>query len=133
MASTWNGPADNALVPQRTILEILATTPSKELPQADQNNIHHLQAFYASCTDEDLVDRQGLEPLLDVVKEIVGAWRGEASFEASSGGIVVQNSEASGALAARKGKKHSGPWDPKTKKDRLTNTLMYLHSRGSSS
>ncbi|KAL8292016.1 hypothetical protein RQP46_001482 [Phenoliferia psychrophenolica] len=112
----------------RTILEILDTPVSKDLPQADQNNIHHLQSFYASCIDEDLVDRQGLAPLLDVVKEIVGAWRGDAKVAAGPDGVFVQQAEA-GSLLTKKGKKHSGPWDPKTKKDRLTNTLMYLHSR----
>lgn len=112
--------------PQRTILEILDTPASKSLPEADQVNIDHLQSFWASCLDEDLIDRQGLTPLLDVVKEVVAAWRGTAVVESGADGVLVQQVEEDWTRAAKKGKK----WDPKTKRDRLTAALTFLHSRG---
>ncbi|KAK4700963.1 hypothetical protein P7C70_g5275, partial [Phenoliferia sp. Uapishka_3] len=113
---------------KRTIMEVLATTPSKDLSKSDQTNIYHLQEFYASCLDEDLIDRQGIEPLVDVVKEVVGAWRGSPKVITRNQEIFGED-EYSSASKGRKGKKHPSPWDPKTKRDRLTNTLMYLHSR----
>ena len=105
---------------QRIINSILSTPPSSSLPSADLTNLNHLRSFHESCLDENLIDRQGLAPLLDVVKEVVGAWRGE-----SAGGLVQQVSGME--WIAKKGK---GRWDKETRKDRLTAALMFLHSRG---
>ncbi|SCV69812.1 BQ2448_1206 [Microbotryum intermedium] len=106
---------------KRVIMDVLATSESslKEMDEADQRNIAHLQDFWASCLDEDLHDRQGLEPLLDLVEQAVRAWRGSSS---PSDKDVQQSMFQDQMLKKPK-------WDDKTKKDRLTASLMYLHSR----
>jgi endothelin-converting enzyme len=130
MGRSWTQANPDFDSPQRIILEILSKTPSKSLPTADQNNINHLRTFWSSCHDEDVIDDQGLAPLLDVVEEIIAAWRGEPTTPPSKAAEFVQQAvrEDGWAEAEKVGKK----WDPKTKKDRLTAALMFLHSRGTS-
>lgn len=43
--------------------------------KADVQNLHDLNTFYASCMDEDALDRRGSKPLLEVVDEVVGIWQ----------------------------------------------------------
>ncbi|KAI5481088.1 endothelin-converting enzyme, metalloendopeptidase [Pseudohyphozyma bogoriensis] len=104
---------------KRIILSIIEDPISPDLPEADKDNINHLKAHYSSCLDEDTIDAAGIEPLLDVVKEIVAAWRGEA--------IVGPRATEDGQVVMYK--KPSGRYDPKTRRTRLTSAFSYLHSR----
>lgn len=66
------------------------------------------------------------------MEEIVGAWRGapsklEDTIESDQAGQLAWGADV--LKSKKKGKK----WDPETKRDRLTNALMYMHSRGASS
>ncbi|KAM0749064.1 zincin [Meredithblackwellia eburnea MCA 4105] len=106
---------------KRTILEIINAPIPKDLSTADQTNLKHIKSFWGSCLDEDLLDRQGLAPLLDVVNEVLGAWRGTSAISASD---FVHQGEEKQVSATKKSK-----WDPKTARARLTATLTYLHSR----
>lgn len=74
--------------------------------QADRDNLKSLNRFYASCMDEDALDRKGSEPLVKIVKEVVASWQG-------SQGLAGQASSGS-------------------RLQRLTDTLLFLHSRGQS-
>ncbi|ORY60370.1 hypothetical protein BCR35DRAFT_355234 [Leucosporidium creatinivorum] len=113
---------------KRIILEVLDRPVDHSLPEADQTNLANLRSFWSSCLDEDRIDRQGLDPLLDVVQEVVGAWRGEAKkYEQEE--FVEQQGQLAWNTEMLKSKKKSKKLDPKTKKERLTNALMYLHSR----
>ncbi|SCZ89621.1 BZ3500_MvSof-1268-A1-R1_Chr9g10493 [Microbotryum saponariae] len=107
---------------KRVIMDVLATSESslKKMDEADQRNIAHLQDFWASCLDEDLHDRQGLDPLMDLVEQAVSAWRGSSA----SADKIDQDSMFQDEMLKKP------KWDEKTKKDRMTASLMYLHSRG---
>lgn len=95
--------------------------PSSDLSPADASNLAILQDFWTSCNDQQAIEDVGLAPFLEVVDEIVSAWRGTNK---ATVGLTVQGHDV-----ASKPKK--GPrWDPHTAVDRLTNALTYLHSRG---
>lgn len=113
---------------KRIILEVLDRPVDHSLPEADQTNLATLRNFWSSCLDEDRIDRQGLDPLLEVVQEVVGAWRGEVKEHEQE--TVEQQGQLAWNPEMLKHNKKGKKWDPKTKKERLTNALMYLHSRG---
>ncbi|KAK4051442.1 hypothetical protein OIV83_002926 [Microbotryomycetes sp. JL201] len=107
----------------RIILDIIssASQPTSEISpsDADKTNLAHLRTFWDSCLDEDRIDRQGLEPLLAVIEQVVKAWRGSDHLVDS---MAVQQQQQAFFASSKK-------WDPETKRDRLTSTLSYLHSR----
>ncbi|GAA5991957.1 hypothetical protein JCM11641_002023 [Rhodosporidiobolus odoratus] len=121
---------------KRIIRAVIDAAPDPSLPEADQRNLAHLRSFWNSCTDESKIAKQGQKPLLDVVEEAMSAWRGDAH--------VLDEEEVDFLLQAEieldfgGGKKGHGKkekmskkrWDPKTKTQRLTDALMFLHSRG---
>lgn len=72
---------------------------------ADRQNLKDLNAFFGMCMDEDALDRRGSEPLLETAKEVLDAFRGSAD------------------------PKHHGD---SSKRQRLTSTLLLLHSKGKS-
>ncbi|GAA6019798.1 hypothetical protein JCM10207_003699 [Rhodosporidiobolus poonsookiae] len=114
---------------KRIIRDIIDAERDTSLPLADQTNLAHLRSFWASCIDEDAIEKQGAKPLLDVVAEVVDFWRGEKvhGLEDVNGGLVLQ---LDNTLAHKKHKKGDSKWDPKTKRERLTHALSFLHSRG---
>ena len=95
---------------QRLVQSILAEAPSSTLPVADQRNLETLRTFYGSCMADTALEKEGEKPLVDMVKHLVNIWRGkkQTSFQ-------IQSAD--------------GRWDPETRKERLTSTLLYLHSR----
>ncbi|GAA5842860.1 hypothetical protein JCM11251_005829 [Rhodosporidiobolus azoricus] len=118
---------------KRIIRDIINAAPDSSLPQADQNNLAHLRAFWQSCTDEEGLDKQGSKPLFDLVDEVISAWRGEHSLEEDEEDelLFIQPIGEEFISHKKKGKapKRGGKWDPKTKRERLTNALTLLHSR----
>lgn len=100
----------------KDILKRILETPIEELiptlgdqsdaaKQADRDNLKDLNDFYTSCMDEDALDRKGSAPLLQVVEEVLSAWRGNGETALSS---------------------------ERTRQQRLTDTLLLLHSKGES-
>lgn len=71
--------------------------------EADRQNLKDLNGFYTSCMDEDALDRMGSAPLVTVVEEVLSAWR-----------------EKGDAMAFKTG----------DRQQRLTDTLLLLHSKG---
>ncbi|GAA5902051.1 hypothetical protein JCM6882_000177 [Rhodosporidiobolus microsporus] len=118
---------------KRIIRDIINAAPASSLPQADQTNLAHLRAFWQSCTNEEGLDQQGSRPLFDFVDEVVAAWRGQSSLadDAEEEELFFIQPVGDDFLSKKKGKgPHGGQkWDPKTKKQRLTNALTLLHSR----
>ncbi|BGP17139.1 hypothetical protein JCM10213_005237 [Rhodosporidiobolus nylandii] len=116
---------------KRIIRSIIDSKPDPSLPEADQRNLKHLRSFWASCTDESSLEKQGQGPLLDVAAEVVKAWRGSSGAEAEEEEEEQFYAVINGmdGPQVRKGRK-DGKWDPKTKKERLTDALSFLHSRG---
>ena len=91
-------------------MSILNEPASTTLPAADQRNIQHLKSFYSSCLDEQVLTHAGIDHVLEVVKDVVAAWRGQEGFGTQSSAM-----------------RHA------PRKERLTGTLAYLHARGKSS
>ncbi|GAA5975104.1 hypothetical protein JCM21900_001601, partial [Sporobolomyces salmonicolor] len=114
---------------KRIILEILNTPVNRSLPDADQTNLEHLRAFWESCSDDGPIDDTGAQPLYDVIDEVVAAWRGESlePDDDTDQELYIQD----GMFGAKAKKGRGGTkWDERTKRERLTNALMFLHSRG---
>lgn len=80
-----------------------ASEENDAMKEADRQNLKDLNSFFGMCMDEDALDRRGSEPLLSIVREVVSAFRGTADF---------------------KHRKESN------KRQRLTDTLLLLHSKG---
>ncbi|GAA5953284.1 hypothetical protein JCM3765_007462 [Sporobolomyces pararoseus] len=109
---------------QKIILSILESPIDKTLSKPDQHNLEHLQSFWSSCTSEETLDKAGAKPLERVLDTIISTWRGETvqpefSIQAEGGAYEIE-----------KKSKEKKKWDPKTKRERLTNALTFLHSRG---
>ncbi|GAA6014145.1 hypothetical protein JCM11491_004119 [Sporobolomyces phaffii] len=104
----------------KIILSVLESPIDKSLSKADQHNLENLQNFWQSCTSEEALDKAGSKPLSKVLDTVIDTWRGETVQPEFSiqgeGGFEIE----------KKDKK----WDPKTKRERLTNALTFLHSRG---
>jgi endothelin-converting enzyme len=110
----------------KIILQILEAPIDKSLSKSDQRNLENLQGFWSSCTSEDTLDKAGSKPLSKVLDTIIKTWRGETVQPEFN----IQGSNSDYEIEKKsKGKKK---WDPKTKRERLTNALTFLHSRGSS-
>lgn len=97
---------------KRLVKSIIESPPSHSLPAADQRNLEQLRTYYVACMDENEIARQGSTPVTDLVKVLIKAWRGEGR----SKGFFMQ--------------KGDGRWDPETRRTRLTDALLFLHSRG---
>ncbi|GAA5935913.1 CCR4-NOT core ubiquitin-protein ligase subunit MOT2 [Sporobolomyces koalae] len=113
---------------QKIILTLLESPVDKSLSQADQHNLHNLKNFYASCTAEDTLDKLGAKPLDRVLETVIDTWRGETVVPE----LNLQG-QAEYEIEKKRSKKHGAgrpKWDPKTKQERLTNALTFLHSRG---
>ncbi|KAK4057153.1 hypothetical protein OIO90_001648 [Microbotryomycetes sp. JL221] len=113
----------------RIILDIINSAPTsnfvESLSDADKTNLGHLRTFWDSCLDEDRIDRQGVEPLTDVVKQVVHLWRDQtlSYVEQDKSDFIQQtNDDLANVNLSKK-------WDPSTFKQRLTSTLAFLHSR----
>ncbi|KAM0789178.1 hypothetical protein ACM66B_000026 [Microbotryomycetes sp. NB124-2] len=110
----------------RIILDIINSAASSDfvtsLSDADKTNLNHLRTFWDSCLDEDRIDRQGLEPLLVVIQEVLKAWRGSSKLGQLADAKQQQQQQTFSG-------DHFQKWDPETKRERLTHTLSYLHSR----
>jgi hypothetical protein len=126
--------ADPDFIPQRLIRDIVSKDPPSSIPEADQRNLKHIRAAYDSCMDETGMDSKGSAPLLDVVKQVVSAWRGHDDQESPShtnsfcdifGGVFKNICGDDGD-----GEGHSNKTWVGSRKTRLTNVLTFLHSRG---
>ena len=96
-----------SLTAKRVVMSILNEPASTTLPAADQRNIQHLKSFYSSCLDEQVLTRAGIDPVLEVIKDVLSTWRGQQGFGTQSSAMRVA-----------------------PRKERLTGTLAYLHARG---
>ncbi|GAA6062373.1 hypothetical protein JCM10212_004219 [Sporobolomyces blumeae] len=114
---------------KRIISTILDAPIDKSLPSADQKNLHNLKNFWSSCTSEAALDKKGPEPLLEIVETVIDTWRGETvepEFTIQGGSYEIDFKHKKKKKGSHKGRK----WDPKTTRERLTNALTFLHSRG---
>lgn len=118
----------------------------KHLDKADKENLANLRAFWTSCNNEEILDKVGSQPLYALAEEAISLWRGEEDesvdvldAEAEEElDLFLQSDEPSYEIATKKHKKHKkhknkgkkGRWNPKTRRERLTNALAFLHSRG---
>ncbi|GAA5880490.1 hypothetical protein JCM16303_005402 [Sporobolomyces ruberrimus] len=105
----------------KIILSILEQPIDKSLSKADQHNLENMKNFWTSCTAEETLDKVGAKPLLALVATVIDTWRGEDVRPE----LTLQE-QGLGYEIAKKDKKK---WDPKTKRERLTNALTFLHSR----
>lgn len=112
---------------QKIISSILESPIDKSVSRADRHNLESLQNFWSSCTSEDTLDKAGSKPLLKVLDTVIKTWRGETVEPQLS----LQDHSVEYDLSKKK-KEDKKKWDPKTKRQRLTNALAFLHSRGTS-
>lgn len=94
---------------KRTIRKILESIPLSSTLESDAEfeNLHKLKSAYSSCLDTDHLDELGMEPIIPLVQAVFdkfGTLDSEPSEERSEG-----------------------------RHERITETLSFLHSRGSSS
>ncbi|GAA5872434.1 hypothetical protein JCM8547_000924 [Rhodosporidiobolus lusitaniae] len=124
---------------KRIVRDIIHSKPDSSLPEADQRNLQLIQNFWKSCTDEEAVDKHDQKPLLDLFDEVIAAWRGESDGlleeEEAVDGLRLQSDDLDflshhGKKSKKAPKKGGSKWDSKTKRERLTNALSFLHSRG---
>lgn len=121
---------------KRLISTILNSAIPKSYNEADQTNLQHLKAFYGACMNEDHLDRLGLEPLLEVLRPVMHAWRGKEADEER--GLKMQVKSPWDWIPIPRPQPTSLPDQPKPKRpkgsiprrERLTDTLLFLHSRG---
>lgn len=83
----------------------VSTEEEQAAKEADRQNLKDLYGFFSMCMDEDALDRRGSAPLLEVVQEVLDAWRPKTSAETQGKGSS-------------------------TRSQRLTDTLLLLHSKG---
>ncbi|GAA5903499.1 CCR4-NOT core ubiquitin-protein ligase subunit MOT2 [Sporobolomyces salmoneus] len=106
---------------QKIILSILESPIDKSLSKSDQHNLENLKNFWSSCNSEDTLDKAGSKPLFTELNTVIKIWRGETVQPEFS----IQGQESDYVSQGEKQK-----WDKKTQRQRLTNALAFLHSRG---
>lgn len=77
---------------------------------------------------EDVIESKGPAPFMAILDEVIGAWRGSvpvAAHAAEGEAATSDDEQVVMASASRRKPKH----DPNTRRERLTNALMFLHSR----
>jgi hypothetical protein len=104
---------------------VLDVKPSPTLPEADRKNLNHLRAFYDACLDEDKLDRISLKPLVDIVQPMLDTWRGKHSSSSSLWPPWLP------PIPPLPPPEHDGDKKkrPADRAKRMTDTLLYLHSR----